>query len=120
VFDQNIADLNAKYTLLELDTFCDPDTQRSATAWCVVENPTVDDLMNLETYKNWHSDMMQAYRAQDWSRCLEGCENLTGKWNSELDSFYQILQQRVETLMQQPPALDWDHRIPRSLATEPQ
>ena len=107
IFGEPATELRERYVILELDTFVLPDQQRR-TAWCVVENVTLGDFPILNAYQQAHSDMMQAYRDQNWQYCRSALEGLVGRWNGELDSFYQDLAQRVKQYETEPPSDHWD------------
>lgn len=95
------------YTLLELDTFQNSQGNRE-TVYCVIENIPLQDFPVLDSYVKVHHDLMQAYRDQNWNYCNSAIAGLMGRWNGELDSFYQDLSLRVETLSTQDLEPDWD------------
>lgn len=101
------------YTVLELDTFRTP-SGRCETAYCVIENIPLQDFPVLDAYIRVHHDLMQAYRDQNWEYCQSAIAGLVGRWNGELDSFYQDLAQRVTQLRDHELEPDWDGT--RSLA----
>jgi hypothetical protein len=120
VFGEVARDIRERYTVLELDTFCDPVTGRRATAWCVVENLALPDIMSLVDLSARHAEIMPAYQAQQWDTVSQICHELRGRWNGDLDSFYDVMIQRVSDLQNNQPSADWDGSIPRSLDTVPQ
>ena len=95
------------YTVLELDTF-KTSAGSNETVYCVIENIALQDFPVLDAYVQVHHDLMQAYRDQNWQYCESAITGLLGRWNGELDSFYQDLADRVATFKQQEPAPDWD------------
>lgn len=106
IFDEAVANLADKFTVLELDTF--RVEGKNKTAWCVVENIPLGDFPTIDAYKKVHSDLMQAYRDKNWEYCESAIKGLTGKWNGELDSFYSTLRDRIENLRQQTLDQTWD------------
>lgn len=106
IFDEAVANLADKFTVLELDTF--RVEGKNKTAWCVVENIPLGDFPTIDAYKRVHSDLMQAYRDKNWEYCESAIKGLTGKWNGELDSFYSTLRDRIENLRQQTLDQTWD------------
>lgn len=106
IFDEAVANLADKFTVLELDTF--RVEGKNKTAWCVVENIPLGDFPTIDAYKRVHSDLMQAYRDKNWEYCESAIKGLTGKWNGELDSFYSTLRDRIENLRQQTLDHTWD------------
>lgn len=104
-----------KYTALELDTFKSPTTNEIMTAYCVLE---MIPLSEMQTASNWlqiHADLIQAYRQRHWNYCKQAIEGLTGKWNGELDTFYQHLLERVVEYEKNPPDESWDGYIVKEL-----
>jgi len=65
------------------------------------------DFPVMEAFIKVHTDMMQAYRDQNWDYCLHAISGLIGRWNGELDSFYTNLLQRVENYQANPPGSDY-------------
>ena len=106
IFGNQAKDLSDRFTVLELDTFV--TAQGVETAWCVVENIPLADFATLDDYRKVHSDLMQAYRQRNWEYCRNAIGGLRGRWNGELDSFYDNLEGRVKQHEINPPAEDWD------------
>jgi hypothetical protein len=107
VLGDNIKYIPDSFTILELDTFTDPSKQHQHTAWCVVENIPLADFPILEQLCATHENLIRAYKQRDWAYCKQAVDYLMGRWDGELDSFYQDLKQRVEHLENDPPGPDW-------------
>ena len=114
IFGDSLHLIPEKFTILELDTF--EDGEKQETAWCVVENIPLGDFPTLDAYKKVHSDLMQAYRGRNWEYCNSAIKGLRGRWNGELDSFYENLQARVTDYEHTPPPEDWNGCLTRSLS----
>lgn len=95
------------YTVLELDTFQTTSGQKQ-TAYCVIENIPLQDFPVLDAYIKVHHDLMQAYRQRNWEYCQSAVTGLMGRWNGELDTFYQDLVDRVAALSMQDLSPEWD------------
>jgi len=115
VFDDALKELGDKFMVLELDTFRDPNHGHVRTAWCVVENIPLEEMCIADNLRQAHQDLMKSYRAQQWERCENAINGLLGRWNRELDSFYEIMSQRIDSLRQQDLPADWDSAVPRHL-----
>lgn len=102
------------FTVLELDTFQIAGFPAPQTAYCVIENVPLQDFPVLDAYIKVHHDMMQAYKDKNWEYCRSAINGLMGKWNSELDTFYTDLAERVAKLEICPPGDDWDGSVIRS------
>ena len=115
IFGDALETLPDNYTVLELDTFVFPPDSKKRTSYCVVEKVPLTDFPMMEAYIKVHTDMMTAYREQNWEYCLHAIKGLTGRWNGELDSFYSNLLQRVEQYQASPPGDYWTGYIDRTV-----
>jgi hypothetical protein len=107
IFGKENADtLVNKYTVLELDTF-QIGAGPTITAFCAVENIPFTELTTLESAKTQHTHLLLNYRLKNWTDCLQGLDQLQGKWGGEMDSFYNELRVRVESFIKNPPSADW-------------
>lgn len=89
-----------KHTVLELDTIT-IGKSTPITTYCVVETIPLDEMPALEEYKDLHANLMQNYQQKNWTFCEHALENLSGRWNAELDTFYTILHSRITELKNQ-------------------
>jgi len=105
--------LKEKYVVLELDTFKFSPSGLTAIAYAVVEHVVIAELAMIETLNKLHTDLMINYRKKDWNFCDQAIEQLVGKWNGELDSFYIELQRRISTYKETDPGENWDYLIHR-------
>lgn len=97
IFKNNISSLEAKYTVLDLDTFRLPDGNVH-TACCVVENMPIQELAQADNFKELHANLILEYGKRNWNYCEQAIEQLVGKWGGELDSFYAELNTRIARL----------------------
>ena len=107
IFGDALESIPNNYTVLELDTFVLPPDGAARTSYCVIEKVPLTDFPVMEAFIKVHTDMMQAYRDQNWDYCLHAISGLIGRWNAELDSFYTHLLQRVENYQANPPGSDY-------------
>jgi len=118
IFGESVKELGDKFTVLELDTFKFRGTGQKVVSYCVVQNIPLADFPVVDASIKVHHDMMKAYRDQNWEYVETAIKGLTGKWNGELDSFYQVLYERVNTLKEQTLDESWDGTIEKS-ASQP-
>lgn len=109
--DQITQELAAKYIVLELDTFLISGRAQAIPAFCLVENVPIEELPQADQFQDLHGKMIKNYREGNWKFCEDALEHLMGRWNGELDTFYQELQQRLVSLTEQDRAADWDPAI---------
>lgn len=104
-----------RYTVLELDTFNLLPTDEVVTAYCLVETIPIEEMPAIESLKDLHSNLMAEYRKRNWRYCEDAIAHLTGKWHSELNSFYTKLYQRIQTLKQADLPEDWTGRVDKTV-----
>lgn len=109
-----LAELEEKYTLLELDTIRIGVDGPVRTAYCVVENIPLEEMPAVDTLTELHESLMQDYRNQNWNKCEAGIGQLKGKWGGELDSFYVELAARIANLKTQTLNDTWSGIIEKS------
>ena len=115
IFGDNVADqAREKYTVLELDTFVFEQKSITATAYAIIERVPLMEMVNIESFKTLHANLMTEYRKRNWKYCEDAIEHLRGKWNGDLDTFYTELYDRVQTLKDQILLEDWTGTILRS------
>ena len=107
--------LTDKYTVLELDTFRSPSTKEMMTAYCVLEMIPLNEMQTSSHWIQIHADLIQAYKQRHWNYCKQAIEGLTGKWNGELNSFYETLLTRIVEFESNPPGNDWDGCVEKEL-----
>lgn len=98
IFGDNIAAIEDKYTTLELDTFQIGADGPIHTAYCVLELIPLEEMSMTESLTDLHHKLIAEYKKRNWSFCEQAIEQLIGKWNGEVDTFYQELEKRIEKL----------------------
>ena len=89
-----VSRLDARYTVLELDTF---NIQgQEVTAFCVVEQVPILDMPKVDSMKSLHQNLLENFRKGDWNYCEQALEHLKGFWNQELDTFYNSIGERIK------------------------
>lgn len=116
IFGESAKDLSDKFTVLELDTIKLEGTGEKFTSYCIIENIPLGDFPVIDSYIKVHHDMMVAYRARNWEYCESAIKGLTGKWNGEADSFYDVLYRRIQELKETELDDSWDGSILRSIS----
>ena len=99
MFEDSITDeVRSRYTILALDKFYSSESDSVSTAYCLVENIPIPEMATLENYVDLHENMMSNFYKRNWSFCEQAIEHLTGRWNGEVDSFYDNILTRITTL----------------------
>jgi hypothetical protein len=95
--EEHAQTLQERYTILSLDTFQVAGHDQPVKSYCVIENVPVQEIPKIDQWRNLHENLIINYGRQNWNFCEQAIEHLQGKWNKELDSFYQDLLDRVES-----------------------
>lgn len=117
IFGEDINELPDSYTILELDSFRFSDSDEPVASFCVVDKIPLSEFVTLESYKTTHQDLITNYRARNWEFCQNAIKILMGRWNGEVDTFYQNLLERVENYIENPPDDAWDGVIQKGLVS---
>ena len=112
--EQNVADLIDRYVVLSLDSFLIGSHPEPIKSFCVIENMPVAELAQIDVWKSLHENLIQNYQKRNWNFCEQAIEHLVGRWNGELDSFYQDLLGRVQELSRDDPGPEWTPVVSRS------
>lgn len=105
IFGDAIKEIPNSFTVLELDTIS--TNNNVVTAYCVVEKIPLQEFPLIDAHIKLHADVIDNYRNQHWEYCEKAIDALLGKWNGEVDSFYQTLLERIKTFKEIPPSADW-------------
>lgn len=97
IFDKDAAnELREKHTVLELETITHPE-HGSLTAWCVVPLESVyTELSDLNENIKTHEQLVTALQSNQPDIAKDLCENLKGRFGGELDTFYQVILERID------------------------
>lgn len=103
-------EIEKKYTLLELDQMKLDPNGPVLEAYCLIDAKEipVQELTQIEIYKNLHDNLMKNYRKKDWNFCEQAIEHLHGRWGGSVNSFYDEISQRIAKYKQQDPGPDWN------------
>lgn len=117
--DTNFDALRSKYLLLELDTL-EITEDEAVTTYCVVDRDhlTLQEIPLVESKIRIHEALIRNYRKGNWEFCEEAIEKLHGSFKGELDSFYDILGQRICLLKTQEISERWSGNIRPSWQAE--
>lgn len=108
ILGQPFLDISNRHTVLELDTMVIDNAHAPITAYCLVASIPLEDLAVLESLEKEHQYLMSDYKNKDWANALSRIARLKGKWNCELDTFYEHLENRINQYTKQQPK-SWSH-----------
>ena len=89
--------LAEKYTVLPLETmkFKSNPELPATTAYCLIENIPTEEMNKIEEWKALHIKFYENYQKGNFTFCKQALEHLKGKWGGEIDSYYQIMSDRI-------------------------
>ena len=98
VGNKDIQELAKKYIVLELDTI--KVESNNTTTYCVVDSTNIDisNIGALESHKTLHANLIKNYKIGNWRFCKDAIKHLRGKFNRELDTFYDVFDNRINAL----------------------
>lgn len=107
--NKEIQGLDEKYIVLELDTF--NVSNEIIPTYCVLDSKNISN--NILESKQLHENLIKNYKVGNWKFCTDAIGHLHGKFGGELDSFYDILIDRVNGLSETIVPKTWDGVITR-------
>lgn len=105
--------LGEKYIVLELDTFLVSESPVPVTAYAVVSDLSMKDMLSIQESRELHENLMKNYRLRHWDYCLQAIEHLRDRWSGELVTFYDDLSTRIQQNRSCTLSDDWDGYIDR-------
>lgn len=94
--EDTVRPLKERYTVLPLDSFQINGQDQPIQSYCVIETVPLTEIKQTKQWQDLHENLMINYGRQNWHYCEQAIGHLQGKWNRELDSFYQDLLARVQ------------------------
>ena len=66
--------------------------------YCVIPTDKLNfkEIQDLPMWTKLHQDFIQGYIEKQYPYCLQCIEHLMGKFGGEVDSFYEIIKDRIE------------------------
>ena len=113
--ENKIDQLRSKYLVLELDSI-EIKPEEFVTAYCVIDNEHIQlqEMTSLNEFRELHEGLMQDYKAQHWDKCYEAIGSLMAKFKGEMDSFYDVLRDRIKILETSELSDNWTGRVSTS------
>jgi hypothetical protein len=109
---EEVLKVQDKYIVLELDTVT-IKSSKPITVYCVIEDLSLEEITQAEIFKKLHADLMVNYKKRNWDFCLQALESLMGFWGKQVDSFYEIMRDRLLEYKENEPDTEWTGIIPK-------
>jgi hypothetical protein len=71
-------------------------------------NPPEAEMAQWLSDKEEHNQMLKLYRKQDWNKALKVVESLKGKFNGQMDHYYEHWIERIHDMAKSTLPRDWD------------
>lgn len=107
---ENANKVSDKHIVLELDKIQLSPHGPTLESFCVLESVPLEELMSLSQWTDLHANLMKNYWKGDFLYCERALEHLKGKFNGEVDSFYDEIAARLKFLKDNPPTI-WNDGI---------
>jgi len=107
IFGDAVNQVADTHTVLELDTFKLMPSEQLVTTYCVIDNIPLTEFSHLENNKHIHQQLIEQYQQRNWIYCQSAVHSLKGRWNGEMDTFYQHLAERIDEYIANAPGDDW-------------
>jgi hypothetical protein len=106
-------DIKSRYTVLQLDTFYFASIEQTRVAYCLLETVPIAEMIRIDKNIELHNNLLRNYVLKNWNYCIDAIEHLKGRWNGELDSFYDSVVSRIAQYRATDPGESWDGIIVR-------
>ena len=97
-----------EYFLLELDCIAVKGKKQGVNIFTVLVPEADTQLLEWHRVKHCHNEMLSQYRAQNWTRAVELCNDLTGEFGGQMDHYYEAILERIKELQDADLPKDWD------------
>mgnify|MGYP003640235727 CR=1 FL=1 len=64
-------------------------------AYCLIDNIPVTEMHKIDEQKDLHTKFYENYQKGDFNFCIHALEHLKGKWGGKIDSYYDIMEDRI-------------------------
>jgi len=112
--EETASAIDNRYILLELDSVKLSKDREPVKTYCLIEKINLEEIFNIEQHQQLHNKLIENYRKKNWKFCIDAIEHLKGSWNRELDSFYVVLESRINQFIESDPGEEWDGVIDKS------
>jgi len=72
------------------------------------KNPPESAMSQWNTDKAQHTAMLELYRKQEWNKALKAVESLKGKFDGQMDHYYELWTERIHQMASAGLPKDWD------------
>jgi adenylate cyclase len=97
-----------EYFVLPLDCIAVKGKKEGVNISTVFYNPPLEQQPVWEHDKEVHELMLEYYRKQEWNKAIALVDTLKGKFDGQMDHYYDLWLERIEEMKAANLAADWD------------
>jgi adenylate cyclase len=97
-----------EYFTIELDCIAVKGKKEGVTIYTVFYNPSEQEKDKWSRARDIHNEMLRYYRSQEWNKAIALVETLKGKFNGQMDHYYELWLERIEEMRSAGLPSDWD------------
>jgi adenylate cyclase len=96
------------YFTIPLDCIAVKGKTVGVNIFTVFYNPDATVAADWISAREHHELMLQYYREQQWDKAISLCQELTGEFDSKMDDYYALWQERIAEMRTRDLPADWD------------
>jgi len=93
---------------LPLDCIAVKGKKEGVDIFTAFHNPPENQRAQWAADKERHIEMIEYYRNQQWNKALKAVENLKGKFDGQMDHYYELWAERIHEMASAGLSADWD------------
>lgn len=97
-----------EYFVIELDTIAVKGKKQGVNIYTVIGTNKEMEFLNYTPFREMHNIMLDDYRSQKFGSAISMCEKLDRAFNGQMKAYYEMMKERCEEYLRNPPSADWD------------
>jgi len=97
-----------EYFIIELDTIAVKGKKQGVNIYTVIGTNKEMEFLNYAPFREMHNIMLDDYRSQKFGSAISMCEKLERAFNGQMKAYYEMMKERCEEYLRNPPSADWD------------
>jgi len=97
-----------EYFIIELDTIAVKGKKQGVNIYTVIGTNREMEFLNYAPFREMHNIMLDDYRSQKFGSAISMCEKLDRAFNGQMKAYYEMMKERCEEYLRNPPPADWD------------
>ena len=97
-----------EYFIIELDTIAVKGKKQGVNIYTVIGTNREMEFLNYAPFREMHNIMLDDYRSQKFGSAISMCEKLERAFNGQMKAYYEMMKERCEEYLRNPPSADWN------------